>query len=163
MNTLPLPLHAYIPGTGSEPDRAVLERAKEMVPPKFNGFVPASHPALIYGLHLNDAGFFWESHEVLEAVWKAAPPGGRDRLCLRGCIQVANANLKLKTGKVHAALRLMAEAEAEFVELGVRGREDHDDCFANGFPAAALAGVLRTRAGQPNVSSPIMLGYASRS
>ena len=61
----------------------------------FRGYVPARHPALRYGIALNDAGYFWESQEILEAVWAAAPQGGRERILLRACIQIANANLRL--------------------------------------------------------------------
>src|SRR5882724_7858726 len=119
---LTLPRWAYVPGTGIEVDRAPLERIKAQVPSRFDGFVPAAHPALTYGLRLNDEGFFWEAHEILEAVWKAAPPGGLDRICLRACIQIANANLQLKIGKLRAAERLIAEAVDEFSELEVRRR-----------------------------------------
>jgi hypothetical protein len=140
----PLPRRAYVPGTGNEPDRESLERVKVLVPPRFDGAVPASDVALTYGLALNDAGFFWESHEVLEAVWKAAPKGGLDRICLRACIQIANANLKLKMGKLRAAERLMAEAADELAELKVRRRSHHNDGFAGSFPAELLAERLKT-------------------
>ncbi|MGT2439704.1 DUF309 domain-containing protein [Bradyrhizobium betae] len=52
-----------------------------MVPSAFRGYVPARYPALRYGLALNDRGYFWEAQEVLEAVWAAAPQGGRERIC----------------------------------------------------------------------------------
>ncbi len=63
---------------------------------EFRDFVPARHPALRYAIALNDGGYFWESQEVLEAVWAAAPQGGRERILLRACIQIANANLRLR-------------------------------------------------------------------
>ena len=46
------------------------------------------------GFALNDHGFFWESQQILEAVWAAAPQGGRERILLRACIQIAAANLQ---------------------------------------------------------------------
>ena len=45
-------------------------RSQLLVPPRFGGYVPARHPALRYGLALNDHGYFWESQEILEAVWR---------------------------------------------------------------------------------------------
>ncbi len=75
-SSLPLPRWVYVPGEDAEADHATLAQAKALVPARFEGFVPASHPALRYGLELNDAGFFWECHEILEAVWAAAPQGG---------------------------------------------------------------------------------------
>jgi hypothetical protein len=126
--------------------------AKALVPARFNGFVPARHPALRYGLGLNDSGFFWESHEILEAVWAAAPQGGRERILLRACIQIANANLKLRMERFYAASRLFGEALAELNELSVRKAIGAGGGFADAFPTAALAGLLRTKLAQPALS-----------
>src|ERR1700716_2397791 len=78
-NNLPLPQWAYVPGEMAEDDadHDTLWKAKSLVPSRFRDYVPARHPALRYGIALNDRGYFWESQEVLEAVWAAAPPGGR--------------------------------------------------------------------------------------
>src|ERR1700722_14138472 len=104
---LPLPRWAYVPGETDEADAdyETLAQAKLLVPSRFRGYVPARHPALRYGIALNDAGYFWEAQEILEAVWAAAPQGGRERILLRACIQIANANLRLRMKKPHAAAR----------------------------------------------------------
>src|ERR1700727_1250128 len=109
---LPLPGWAYVPGetADTEPDHRALWQAKALLPSPFFGFVPARPPALRYGVALNDAGYFWEAQEVLDAVWAAAPQGGRERILLRACIQIANANLKLRMQKPHAAARFFGEA-----------------------------------------------------
>ena len=151
--SIALPRWAWIPGVESEADHETLAMAKARVPARFNGFVPARHPALRYGLGLNDAGFFWESHEILEAVWAAAPQGGRERILLRACIQIANANLKLRMGRFHAASRLFGEALAELNELGVRKATGAGGGFADAFPTTALAGLLRTKLALPALSS----------
>ena len=105
---LPLPLWAYVPGetADAEADHDTLWQAKALVPSRFRDYVPARHPALRYGMALNDRGYFWEAQEILEAVWAAAPQGGRERILLRACIQIANANLKLRMEKPRAAARL---------------------------------------------------------
>jgi hypothetical protein len=161
---LALPRWAYIPGVEAEADHETLAMAKALVPARFNGFVPARHPALRYGLGLNDAGFFWESHEILEAVWAAAPQGGRERILLRACIQIANANLKLRMGRFHAASRLFGEALAELDELGVRKAAVAGGGFADAFPTAALAGLLRTKRALPalSVADWVAIAGASR-
>src|ERR1700752_4351864 len=119
---LPLPAGSYVPGetADTEPDHRTLWQAKALVPSQFFGFVPARHPALRYGIALNDAGYFWEAQEVLEAVWAAAPQGGRERILLRACIQIANANLKLRMQKANAAARLWAEALAAINDMLAR-------------------------------------------
>jgi hypothetical protein len=149
---LPLPRWAYVPGetTDAEADHDTLWRAKALVPSRFRDFIPARHPALRYGIALNDAGYFWESQEVLQAVWAAAPQGGRERILLRACIQIASANLKLRMQKPHAAARLLGEALAELKVLGAR-RTAAASGFADGFPTAALAALLTSRLQQPTL------------
>src|ERR1700751_6296675 len=128
---LPLPGWAHVPGETTEADHDALWRAKALVPSLFCDFVPARHPALRYGIALNDAGYFWEAQEVLEAVWAAAPQGGRERILLRACIQIAHANLKLRMQKPHVAARMLGEALAQLEALGLRsaGGDGFADCF----------------------------------
>ena len=147
-----MPRWAYVPGEDSEADHDTLAHALTLVPSRFRDFVPARHPALRYGLALNSAGYFWESHEILEAVWAAAPQAGRERILLRACIQIANANLKLRMQRPHAAARLLGEALAELNELSVRKATATGDGFADGFPTAALAGLLRAKLALPILS-----------
>jgi hypothetical protein len=151
---LPLPRWAYVPGetADAEADHDTLWHAKALVPSRFRDYVPARHPALRYGIALNDAGYFWESHEVLQAVWAAAPQGGRERVLLRACIQIANANLKLRMQKPHAAARLLGEALAQLQTLGVRKATASGDGFADGFPTAALTALLTSRLVQSPLS-----------
>ena len=87
-------------------------------------------------------------HEILEAVWAAAPQGGRERILLRGCIQIANANLKLRMAKPHAAQRLFTEALTELKELGVRQAGAGGSGFADSFPVAALTARVAGRLAQ---------------
>ena len=154
MSGLALPGWTYVPGQTAAPDHAPLAQAKLLVPPRFDSFVPADHPAVRYGLALNDAGFFWESHEILEAVWKVAPQGGRDRILLRACIQIANANLKVRMDRPRAAVRLFDEALADLTELAVRQRAQTASGFADAFDAAGLIQLLRT---PPDKSPRILL------
>lgn len=134
-----MPRWVYRPGSGA-PDRETLERVKALVQSRYETCVPSDDSALAYGLALNDAGFFWECHEILEAVWKAAPQGGRDRILLRACIQTTNANLKAAMMQPRAAARLYAEAAAELDELA--RRQSGADGFAATHPADILARAL---------------------
>src|SRR3954466_6543510 len=133
---LPLPRWAYVPGEADEADAdyETLAQITALVPSRFGGYVPARHPALRYGMTLNDHGYFWEAQEVLEAVWAAAPQGGRERILLRACIQIANANLRLRMLKPHAASRLLGEAMQELNALSMRKAGAGGDGFADGFP-----------------------------
>ena len=161
---LALPRWAHMPGETREADHETLEMALALVPARFEGFVPARHPALRYGLELNDAKYFWECHEILEAVWAAAPQGGRARILLRACIQIANANLRLRIGKLTAAARLFGEALRELDALGIRKATAVGHGFADGFATAALAALLRTKLAQPVLSKAdwIAIGTTGR-
>ena len=150
-NNLPLPQWAYVPGEMAEDDadHDTLWKAKSLVPSRFRDYVPARHPALRYGIALNDRGYFWESQEVLEVVWAAAPQGGRERILLRACIQIATANLRLRMQKPHAAARLLREALGELEALGMRSAGG--DGFADCFPVAALVAVIKAKLAQPQL------------
>jgi hypothetical protein len=160
---LPLPAWAYVPGetADAEPDHQTLGRAKALVPAQFFGFVPTRHPALRYGMALNDAGYFWEAQEVLEAVWAAAPQRGRERILLRACIQIANANLKLRMQKPTATARLWGEALAEISRLLARRSLASGDGFADRFPAAQLAKLLKTRLSQAQLAKSDWIAFGS--
>ena len=164
---LPLPGWAYVPGetADAKADHDTLWQAKALVPSRFRDFVPARHPALRYGIALNDAGYFWESQEVLQAVWAAAPQGGRERILLRACIQIANANLKLRMQKPHAATRLLGEALAEVDALGARKATAAGDGFADSFPTAALASLLQAKLALTTLSKAgwVAIGSIGRS
>jgi hypothetical protein len=152
MNNLPLPRWAYVPGETvpgesyeADADYEALAQVKLLVPAAFRGYVPARHPALRYGIMLNDRGYFWEAREILEAVWAAAPQNGRERILLRACILISNANLRLRMEKPGSAGRLFGEAFQELRALGVRKATAAGDGFADGFPIDALAALLKAR------------------
>ena len=161
---LPLPRWAYVPGEADEADAdyETLAQITALVPSRFGGHVPARHPALLYGIRLNDHGYFWEAQEILEAVWAAAPQGGRERILLRACILIATANLRLRMQKPHAAARLLGEALGELNALG--GRIAGGDGFADGFPVAALAGLIQAKLERPLLAKAdwVAFGAAGR-
>src|SRR5206468_2736466 len=161
--SLALPQWAYVHGETAEAgaDYDTLAQAKLLVPSRFRGYVPARHPALRYGLMLNDRGYFWEAQEVLEAVWAAAPQGGRERILLRACIQIANGNLRLRMQKPHAAARLFGEALAELHTLSERKAAGSGDGFADGFPTMELATLLKAKATKSELSRADWVAFSS--
>jgi DUF309 family protein family protein len=162
---LPLPRWAYVPGETEEAnaDYETLAQITALVPPRFGGYVPARHPALRYAVALNDRGYFWESQEILETVWAAAPQGGRERILLRACILIANANLRLRMQKPNAAARLLGEALGELKALA-RNAAAGGDGFADGFPSARLAALLTAKLERPQLAKTdwVAFGAVSR-
>jgi hypothetical protein len=68
--------------------------------------------AYVYGHRLLEAGFYWEAHEVWEAVWMNCRPNSTEKVLLKALIQQANARLKRSMGKENAARRLESMVEA---------------------------------------------------
>jgi Domain of unknown function (DUF309) len=148
----PLPRWAYVPGeTEAAADSETLDQVKRLVPTAFRGYVPARHPAIRYGIALNDRGYFWEAQDVLQTVWAAAPQGGRERTLLRACILIADANLRLRMQKPSAAVRMLNEALRELTALGLRKATAAGDGFADGFPTEALAAILKAKLARPQL------------
>ena len=160
---LPLPQWAYVPGEMEEDDadHDTLWKAKSLVPSRFRDYVPARHPALRYGMTLNDRGYFWEAQEVLEAVWAAAPQGGRERILLRACILIANANLRLRMLKPHAASRLLGEALQELNALLQRKSAATGDGFADGFPTDQLIGLLKGKLARAELTKADWVAFSA--
>jgi predicted metal-dependent hydrolase len=117
---LSLPAQRHVLGSGSMPDMAPLEAAKALAPSVMRHEDWQDNAAYLYGHDLLDAGFYWEAHEVWEAVWLACPPNSAEKLLLRMLIQQANARLKLVMGRRNAAERLAAEVEALRSDLAGR-------------------------------------------
>src|ERR1700744_1113321 len=165
MADLPLPRWAHVPGEADEADAdyETLAQVKLLVPPAFRGYVPARHPALRYGIQLNDRGYFWDAREILEAVWAAAPQGGRERILLRACILIANANLRLRMAKPGSAGRMFSEALAELRALGQRKAIASGNGFADNFPVQPLTAALAARMERPDLTKADWVAFAALS
>ncbi|MEM1350766.1 MAG: DUF309 domain-containing protein [Pseudomonadota bacterium] len=62
--------------------------------------------AFVTGLAYFDGGFFWECHDVLEAVWRHTKDPSAERGMVLALIQLANARLKVLMLQPRAAWRL---------------------------------------------------------
>lgn len=111
---VPVPPMAYLPGIGID------EPAKEWFAPikaSVNAHVALDDlpqtQAWIAGRAYLQAGYFWECHEVLEAVWTRTPEGSAERDMVQALIQLANARMKHRLDRPRAAARLCAMVRAQ--------------------------------------------------
>lgn len=90
-----------------------------------------------------ETGFYWEAHELFEPVWRALPPNSRARAFVQGAIQIANAALKQRMGRLSAVLRLCDMAQAHLDTAGAIGAEamqgDHDWLVSRGMRMREVA------------------------
>ena len=111
-----LPSEPYVPGKTPRPDDACFADIKASVAGCGTIKALANCEAFTFGFEAFEQGYFWEAHEVWEAVWMALPPASAERLFVRGLIQTANARLKRTMGRDRAADRLAKMAESDVSE-----------------------------------------------
>ena len=107
-----LPPHRYVPGrTDRHPEDGfdpIKGSVTEEIPPEQLHRTAAWTTGLAYF----EAGYFWECHELLEAVWMRTPEASAERDMVQAIIQLANARLKLRMERPRAAWRLCEMVEA---------------------------------------------------
>lgn len=110
---LPLPPYRYLPGRAPHPLRHP-DGHRHFHPDPLPGPLwdpqraPAADRRFRHGADLYDAGFWWEAHELWEAIWHAVPRDRPERTLLQGLIQGAACRVKLALGHEAPARRLRA-------------------------------------------------------
>jgi len=114
-----MPPFAHLPGRGprhadgafsdlvatARGDRAALERSA----------------AWRTGLAWCDAGYYWEAHELFEAVWAALPQNAAERRMVQAMIQLANAGLKARMGQERAVARILDRLQGHLADSRIGG------------------------------------------
>ncbi|MBX3396788.1 MAG: DUF309 domain-containing protein [Phycisphaerae bacterium] len=108
----PFPPYRFIPGRHPHPiahpqghshrPPGQPEPSVEPVPPER---WPQSQPYL-FGCDLYNHGFWWESHEAWEGLWRVVPADSARRRYLQGIIQIAAIHLQLFQGHAEGVARL---------------------------------------------------------
>ncbi|WP_299828143.1 DUF309 domain-containing protein [uncultured Roseobacter sp.] len=100
------PSHVYVPGKTPRHPEGWFDDIKSNVDPVNSPAALHQTQAFQAGLAYLGAGYFWECHEVLEAVWMRTADPSAERDVVQALIQLANARLKLLMGRHRAAHRL---------------------------------------------------------
>ncbi|WP_300033550.1 DUF309 domain-containing protein [uncultured Roseobacter sp.] len=136
---IPVPPHRYIPGKTPRHPEGWFDPIKKSVHAGTPAVELHETEAFVAGRAYFNAGYFWECHEVLEAVWLQAPDSSAERDIVQAIIQLANARLKILMGRPRAALRLCSMVETQL------GRYP-ENAVILGLPVARLVeGVHQTR------------------
>ena len=115
------PPHAYIPGQTPRHPEDLFDGVKATVRKGMSAGELAASEAWAVGLRYYREGFYWECHEVLEAVWMAARQNTPERRVVQAVIQLANARLKMRMGRANAARRLAGIAEGHLADARAGG------------------------------------------
>lgn len=112
---IPMPPHAYVPGQTARHPENWFDGIKAGVECCPSALALQDTLAWRAGLSYFEAGFFWECHEVLEAVWMQTPQATPEREMVQALIQLANARLKIRMMRPKAVGRLcdMVQAHLE--------------------------------------------------
>lgn len=108
----PLPPYAYIPGQTPRPGRGQDNRLPEGYAgnPTFPHGPWYDSEEYRYGIDLLNFGFWWESHEVFENLWRVVGPKSSEGNFFQALIQLAAAQVKRRMGNDAAAKRLARKA-----------------------------------------------------
>ena len=100
-----------------------------------------------YGIDLYNHGYWWESHEVFEALWNNAGRRSEQGNFFQALIQLAAANLKRFMGNQQAAQNLL--------QRGLVRLERMPD-FYMGMDVARLTEEVRQRMNGPEFQAPLL-------
>ena len=125
-----LPPYRYVPGRSPHPTRHPDGHAfgvPEPDPPPIDPHRWRECEPFLYAVDLFNQGYWWEAHEELEGLWRAAGRRSETGAFLQGLIQVAAALLKDSMGERPAARRMAARGcsklrRASGVFLGIDAR-----------------------------------------
>jgi len=100
----------------------------------------------LYGIDLYNYGYWWECHEVFEALWHAVGHKTEQGNFFQALIQIAAANLKRSQGRTQAADKLWRRGLARLEKapspyMGVDARaftRDVREYFTRLYPGPAL-------------------------
>ncbi len=122
------PLYAFIPGKNIHPNKPGGHsfECKEVIAAELIENEPWQSEELGFALDLYHAGYFWESHVYLEAIWNAHGRKGEIAEFMKALIKLAAAGVKFELGQDEAAwghleraLELLLALKPELIGIDV--------------------------------------------
>lgn len=151
----PFPRYRFIPALAPHPLRNPDGHSYHSPAPRPEPFPPEawrSAQTYLFGIDCYNYAFWWESHEVLEEIWKAVGRDSRQGQFLQGLIQIAAAWLHRFRGdeptakkQVRAGLARLAEIPDLYMGVEVReletGVRDYLTGRRDSYPLIRLVGL----------------------
>ena len=117
----PLPSYRHVPGRTPHPTRdpdGHSYNLPESSLPNLNDRPWQECEHYLFGLDLFNEGYWWECHEVMEALWHVAKLGTPAGHVLQAVIQCAASHLKIRTGQLKGSRRLLGHARKHVAWAG---------------------------------------------
>ena len=108
-----------------------------------------NNTAWLRGVDLYNARYFWEAHEIWEALWHAEGRRGDLAQMLKAFIQVAAAHLKCEEKRGRVAELLWKRALASLEEIATRHRPRFMGCDLESFVTSARSYFLEDSSAFP--------------
>lgn len=121
--TRPFPPYRHRPGETLHPRRDPAGHSHRQPEPAVARFAPrawARSGDYLRGVDLFNHGYYWESHEIFEALWKAFGRGTPEGRFFQGLVQIAAAHLKRAQGQERGARALARRGTANLGALSGR-------------------------------------------
>lgn len=162
-----LPAYTYVPGTDTphpiRDPRGHSYSKKGPPPMSLDGDCWADNRAYLMAIDLFNHGYYWESHEEWERLWRVSGPDSLVGRFLKGLIKLSAAGVKVRENSVHGVRRHAASAGEVFADVAAEvgldvfcGLEFTALQFASD-RAAQLTYKVETRGGKPQRVFPFVL------
>ena len=109
----PFPSYSFIPGQNPHPRNDPKGHSHGEPEPTATYKNPAqwkTNEPWLFGVDLYNFGYWWESHEQWEALWKLSQNNEQEKLFYRAVIQLAAANIKRFCDRIEGAQSLARQS-----------------------------------------------------
>lgn len=123
-----LPAYTYIPGTETphpiRDPQGHSHKRKGRPPKALAAETWADNRSYLLAIDLFNLGFYWESHEEWERLWRVSGPDSTAGRFLKGLIKLSAAGVKVRENSIHGVRRHAASAGEVFADVAAEVGED---------------------------------------
>lgn len=123
-----LPLYTYIPGSDTphpiRDPRGHSHARKNPPPMSLDAETWADNRSYLLAIDLFNHGYYWESHEEWERLWRVSGPDSLVGRFLKGLIKLSAAGVKVRESSVHGVRRHAASAGEVFADVAAEAETD---------------------------------------
>lgn len=122
-----LPAYTYVPGTDTpHPYRDARGHSYQRKPPTPKPLIPAAwaeNRSYLLALDFFNHGFYWESHEEWERLWRVSGQDSPVGRFLKGLVKLSAAGVKVRENSIHGVRRHAASAGEVFADVAAEVEE----------------------------------------